>query len=213
MRSRLKIRSWTLRELFGIESITESDTVVSYEWSRVLINELNTSGMDFTEAVNKFVINLLMPGSKSLISLKQLQMEYEEYFSIQKGTSESRFREKCIKKMLDRIASRLIINEIDLKEYNQKDFSYSEMENIIVKDLDIFNPNFKRKPSKVDEKEKEDKNKEEKSPVRDQKAEQNTKEKEEPVVKDTIEYIMDGREYIELEGLTDLLCKFYFHYI
>ena len=152
----MKIRSWTLRELFGIESITESDTILSYEWSRVLIKELNTSGMDFTDAINKFVINLLLPGSKSLISLKQLQDEYEDYFSIKKGTSEVKFREKCIKKMLDRIAGRLLLKEIDLKEYKQKDFSYEEMERIVIKDLEIYNPNFKRKSAK-DKENKEEK--------------------------------------------------------
>lgn len=94
LRSRLKVRGCTLRELFGLESITKNDTISLYECTRVLVTELNTTGMDFTEAINKFCLGLLLPGSKSHISFKAFLDEYEEYFSIELGTSEVKFREK-----------------------------------------------------------------------------------------------------------------------
>jgi hypothetical protein len=59
--------------------------------------------MDFTDGINKFLINLLLPGSKSEVSFKALLDEYEDYFSIKKGTSETKYRDKCVQVMLDKV--------------------------------------------------------------------------------------------------------------
>lgn len=180
--------------------------------------------MDFTEAVNKFVIGHLTPGSKSHISFKSFLDEYEDYYDIEKGTSEIKYRESCIYKMLDRIASKIIEREVDLKEYKQDEFSYDEIETLVKRRLDIFNqepPRNKEKEEDIALKEKlnilakrpEDREKEENK--EETKAEAKQKEwiprkiteKEENVVKDTIDYIMDGQSYIKLSGLIELMGK------
>lgn len=89
--------------MFGVESIGDGDKISLYQATKIMIKELNTTGMDFTNAINQFVINLLMPGSKSEISFKALLNEYEEYFSIEKGTSEQKYRDKCVKDMLYKV--------------------------------------------------------------------------------------------------------------
>ena len=219
LRSRLKIRGWTLRQLFGLESITCGDEVSVYEATKILTTELNVSGIDFTEAINKFVISHLLPGSKSHISFKSLLQEYEESFGITEHTYE-------VDKILSRIANKLITKKIDLKDFKQDDFSKEEIENIIKKDLDIFNQEppkeendedtlIKKKLgilSKKDDEKEENKN----QPV-DKDGKKLTKwkpheitEKEEIAVNDTIDYIMNGLEYVKLEEFTSLIGKYFY---
>ena len=99
LRSRLKILGVNLRQMFKIESLADGETISLYKCTEILMKELGTSGMDFTDAINKFVINLLLPGSKSEISFKVLVEEYEDYFSIEKGS----YDHKNIKEMMFKV--------------------------------------------------------------------------------------------------------------
>jgi len=201
--------------------MTHRDEISLYECTKVLVTELNTLGRDFTEGINKFALNHLLDGSKSHISFKSLLDEYEEYYNIEKGTSEVKYRENCIYKMLDRIANKLIYREVDLKGLNKAEFTYDEIEKLVIRNLDIYN----QQPPPMSKEEKEDKDVKEKLGIIAEKpkneeeekkklgadvlerkwAPHEITEKERIAVKDTIDYIMDGMGYIKLEDLLKLL--------
>jgi hypothetical protein len=197
--------------------MVSKDEISLYECTKVLVTELNTLGRDFTEGINKFVLNHLIPGSKSHISFKSLLDEYEEYYNIEKGTSETKYRENCIFKMFNRIANRLIYREVDLKALEIPEFSIDDIEKLIIRTLDIYN----QQPPPKSEEEKEDKEIKEKlgyiikKTEEEEKEESKTKkwvpheitEKEKITVRDTIDYIMNGMSFITLEALLELLSK------
>lgn len=107
--------------------------------------------------------------------------------------------------MLERIASRLIMKEIDLKEYNKDEFTFYEIEDIIKTDLEIFSRNPKS-AQQIEEEEKENKV-HSRSPKKKKESPIEASEKEKQIVKDTIDYIMDRRDTVSLSELTDLLSK------
>ena len=132
--------------------MTGNDEISLYEATRILTTELNTPGYDFTEAAHKYAINHMMPGSKTQVSFKSMLEEFEETFNIDQGESEIAYRENCIKKMLDKIALKLVQKEIDLKKLDRDEFDFKEMNDFLKVDLDIFNqePEGKEKMKVMD---------------------------------------------------------------
>ena len=197
--------------------MTGKDEIALYDATRVLITELNTSGFDFSEAVHKYAVSHIVPGSKTQVSFKSLLDEFEEALHLDKGKSEIVYRENCIKKMLDKIAQKILLKEIDLKELNLEEFSYKEMNEFLKVSLDIFN---QEPPVFLDEQNRQLKKKlrvladtkksndgegdEEEDGEKEWKPHQIT-QKEQAIFKDTMEYIMNEKDYISIEEFTELM--------
>ena len=86
--------------MFGLNTIGDGDTISLYKFTEILSRELGTSGIDFTEGINKFVLSLLAPGSRSEVSFKLLIDAYDENFKNEKGKNENQYRKECVKDML-----------------------------------------------------------------------------------------------------------------
>lgn len=217
LKNRLKIKGWTLRELFGLVTMTGNDEISLYEATRILIEELSTSDYDFSEAVHKYVIGHMVEGSKTQVSFKSLIDEFEGTLHITKGTSEIKYRENCIHKMLEKVALKIILKEVDMRDMQKDEMSYDEMEKFIKDELDLFD---QQPPNKLDDRSKilkqklrvlaKDRDEDEESKDKPKKKWEPHKitEKEENIFKDTMDYIMDGKSNIYIEDFIEFMRKY-----
>jgi Ca2+-binding EF-hand superfamily protein len=202
-----------------------NDEISLYEATRILIEELNTTKYDFSEAVHKYVIGHMVEGSKTQVSFRSLIDEYEGTLHMTKGTNEIKYRENCIFKMLEKVALKLILKEVDMREMRKDDMSYYEMETFLRDDLDVFNqeqPDHLDDESKImkqklrilardrDEDEVENKIKDEETKDQPKKkwVPHKITEKEESMFKDTLDYIMDGKSYTYVDDFIELMRKY-----
>jgi Ca2+-binding EF-hand superfamily protein len=204
-----------------------NDEISLYEATRILIEELNTTKYDFSEAVHKYVIGHMVEGSKTQVSFRSLIDEYEGTLHMAKGTNEIKYRENCIFKMLEKVALKLIMKEVDMREMRKDEMSYNEMEKFLRDDLDLFNqepPDHLDDESKImkqklrilardrdeNEIEVEDEVKDEENKDQPKKkwVPHKITEKEESMFKDTLDYIMDGKSYTYVDDFIELMRKY-----
>jgi hypothetical protein len=204
-----------------------NDEISLYEATRILIEELNTTKYDFSEAVHKYVIGHMVEGSKTQVSFRSLIDEYEGTLHMTKGTNEIKYRENCIFKMLEKVALKLIMKEVDMREMRKDEMSYNEMEKFLRDDLDLFNqepPDHLDDESKImkqklrilardrdeNEIEVEDEVKDEENKDQPKKkwVPHKITEKEESMFKDTLDYIMDGKSYTYVDDFIELMRKY-----
>lgn len=200
--------------------MTGNDEISLYEATRILITELNTSGYDFSEAVHKYVIGHMIPGSKTMVSFKSLLDEFEDTLHLDKGKSEIAYRENCIKRMLDKIALKLIQKEIDLLELDIDEFTYKEMNDFLKVKLDIFNQEqpknmddrsriIKEKLKIIAKEESDDEEKGDNEELTHKKwSPHKITQKEQSIFKDTMEYIMDQKDTISVEEFIELMQEY-----